>query len=110
MGPRKNRTRSGKRRAGVKLLAALLALHTVAGMCAAAFDLVKTGRQIKELQQSLQQTACELEDLRRALAAHDTPETVRKQAFRQYSMVYPEDVVFFDGGTWCGDSRKNKGG
>lgn len=110
MEPRKNRVRSGKKRAAVKLLAALLALHTVAGMCAAASALVKTGRQIRELQQSLQQTACETGDLRRALAAHDTTETVRQQAFRQYSMVYPEDVVFFDGGTWCGGSRKNKGG
>lgn len=82
----------------VRILAALLALYAVAGMCASAAALAKTTRQLQELQKSLQETACEIDAARQALAECDQPEYIRRQAFRELSMVSPGDVVFFDGG------------
>lgn len=82
----------------VRILLGLLAVYAAAGMCISAAALIKTTRQLRELDQSLQETACEIQEVRQALEADESSETVRQQAFRNLSMVFPEDVVFFDGG------------
>lgn len=88
----------GKKSPTVRILAALLALYAVAGMCASTAALAKTAKELQELQKSLQETACEIDAARGALAQCDQPEYIRRQAFRRLSMVSPGDIVFFDGG------------
>lgn len=82
----------------VRILTGLLAVYAAAGMCISAAALIKTTRQLRELDQSMQETACEIQEVRYALEADESSESIRQQAFRSLSMVYPEDIVFFDGG------------
>ena len=82
----------------VRILALLLGLYAAAGMCATAAALKKTAKQLRELNRGAEAIACEIEEVRQALEADVSEQTVRREAFRRFGMVGPEDVVFFDGG------------
>lgn len=80
----------------VGVLAAFLAVYAAAGMCRTAASISREGKRAEALRQACQETADEIAALKRELTAPD--ETVWELAWRQFGMVLPGDVVFFDGG------------
>lgn len=87
-----------RKESAVRILAALLGLYAAAGMCASAAALGKTGRQLRELSKSTEELEREIREVRQALQEDKSDEAVRQRAFRSEGMVFPEDIVFFDGG------------
>lgn len=84
------------RRLILRILAAALGAYLAVSLGRLSVDLTEQARRLSELRDSCQETTDAISALEDELSLTD--EALRTLAWRQWGLVSPKDVVFFDGG------------